>query len=156
MGCIGFEAEVHKIAGRAEADPFSFQAISVVFIHRGELYADFESASMVHNFTNGGLLILPAGSSAAFKLADVDLTVIYLRPDQLAGIERDCYSQLEIVPQIVVEWSTGHRVSSILMECRLCDVILAAGREQITFLDTKNGEPWTATLHPWVFYEQRH
>jgi AraC family transcriptional regulator len=55
---------------------------------------------MVHNFTNGGLLILPAGSSAAFKLADADLTVIYLRPDQLAGIERDCYSQLEIVPQI--------------------------------------------------------
>jgi len=55
-----------------------------------------------------------------------------------------------IIPQIAVEWSTGHRVSSILMECRICDAILAEGREQITFLDTKNGEPWTATLHPWA------
>jgi AraC family transcriptional regulator len=99
-GCIGFEAEVHKIDGRIEAGPFSLPAISVVFIHRGELSADFESASMIHNFTNGGLLILPAGSSAAFKVTDADLTVIYLRPDQLAGIELDRYSQLEIVPQI--------------------------------------------------------
>jgi len=55
-----------------------------------------------------------------------------------------------IIPQIAVEWSTGHRVSSVLMECRLCDVILAPDREQITFLTTKNGEPWTPTLHPWA------
>jgi AraC-like DNA-binding protein len=100
MGCIGFEAEAYRIEGQVEAAPLSFRAISVVFIHRGELTADFESASVVHRFTTGGLVILPAGSSAAFTLTDVDLTIVYLRLDQLAGTELDTYSRLEIVPQI--------------------------------------------------------
>jgi len=47
-------------------------------------------------------------------------------------------------------WSTGARVSSVLYGCRLCDLILAPGREQITFHDTKNGTPVTASLHPWA------
>ena len=50
--------------------------------------------------------------------------------------------------QLWTEWSTGARVSSILHGCRLCDVILSAGREQITFHETKNGETVTAVLHP--------
>jgi len=50
--------------------------------------------------------------------------------------------------QIWTEWSTGARVSSILHGCRLCDLILAPGREQITFHDTKNGQTVTAHLHP--------
>jgi AraC family transcriptional regulator len=99
-GCIGLEAEAYRIEGQVEAGPLSFQAISIVFIHRGELTADFESASVVHNFTTGGLVILPAASSAVFKLADVDLTIVYLRLDQLTGTELDTYSRLEIVPQI--------------------------------------------------------
>jgi site-specific recombinase XerC len=49
--------------------------------------------------------------------------------------------------QLWTEWSTGARVSSILHGCRLCDVILAEGREQITFHNTKNGETVTAVLH---------
>lgn len=52
--------------------------------------------------------------------------------------------------QMAVEWSTGARVSSILHGCRLCDVILAEGREQITFHNTKNGQPVTASLHPFA------
>lgn len=51
--------------------------------------------------------------------------------------------------QLAVIWSTGARVSSILYGCRLCDVILAPGREQITFTATKNDKPNTASLHPW-------
>ena len=53
-----------------------------------------------------------------------------------------------LAAQLWTEWSTGARVSSILHGCRLCDVILAEGREQITFHDTKNGETVTAVLHP--------
>ncbi|MCI0430211.1 MAG: site-specific integrase [Rhodospirillales bacterium] len=53
-------------------------------------------------------------------------------------------------PQLAVEWSTGARVSSVLHGCRLCDLILAEGREQITFHDTKNGKPVYAALHPWA------
>jgi len=49
--------------------------------------------------------------------------------------------------QLWIEWSTGARVSSILHGCRLCDLILGEGREQITFYDTKNGETVTAHLH---------
>jgi site-specific recombinase XerC len=50
--------------------------------------------------------------------------------------------------QLWTEWSTGARVSSILHGCHLSDLILAPGREQITFHGTKNGETVTAHLHP--------
>ena len=53
-----------------------------------------------------------------------------------------------LAAQIWTEWSTGARVSSILHGCSLSDLILAPGREQITFHDTKNGETVTAHLHP--------
>jgi hypothetical protein len=52
--------------------------------------------------------------------------------------------------QLVVEWCTGARVSSVLYGCRLCDLILVAGRGQITFHDTKNGEPVVAALNDWA------
>lgn len=52
--------------------------------------------------------------------------------------------------QLAVEWSTGGRVSSILHGCRLCDLVLAPGREQLTFHDTKNGEPAIPALHPYA------
>lgn len=50
-------------------------------------------------------------------------------------------------PQLWMQWTTGQRVSAIL-RVRLCDVVLAAGREQVTFRKTKTGEPVTASLHP--------
>lgn len=53
-------------------------------------------------------------------------------------------------PQLATMWSTGARVSSILYGTRLCDLILAPGREQITFHDTKNGEAVVAALHPFA------
>jgi hypothetical protein len=52
--------------------------------------------------------------------------------------------------QLVVEWCTGARVSSVLYGCRLCDVILVPGRGQITFHDTKNSEPVVAALNDWA------
>jgi integrase len=39
-------------------------------------------------------------------------------------------------------------VSSILHGCSLSDLILAPGREQITYHNTKNGETVTSHLHP--------
>lgn len=60
-----------------------------------------------------------------------------------------------IIPQLAVEWSTGARVSSVLLACRLCDVILAEGRAQITFLTTKTGQPVTASLHEWAAQKVR-
>jgi hypothetical protein len=51
-----------------------------------------------------------------------------------------------LAAQLWTEWSTGARVSSILHGCRLSDMILAPGREQITFPGTKNGETVTAHL----------
>lgn len=53
-------------------------------------------------------------------------------------------------PQLAVEWSTGARVSSILHGARLCDLILAPGRDAITFHDTKNNKTVHAALHPWA------
>ena len=53
-----------------------------------------------------------------------------------------------LAAQMWTEWSTGARVSSILHGCSLSDLILAEGREQITFHNTKNGQRVTAHLHP--------
>lgn len=50
-------------------------------------------------------------------------------------------------PQLWTEWSTGQRVSAVL-RVRLCDVLLAQGREQVEFGKTKTGEPVVASLHP--------
>jgi hypothetical protein len=57
----------------------------------------------------------------------------------------DC-AHISIRAQLVVERCTGARVSSVLFAARLCDLILAPGREQITFPATKNGEDVTAVL----------
>jgi hypothetical protein len=50
--------------------------------------------------------------------------------------------------QIAAEWTAGARVSSVLYGCRVCDYVATPGREQITFHDTKNGDPVTAAVHP--------
>src|SRR5205807_421112 len=49
--------------------------------------------------------------------------------------------------QIAMMWTAGQRVSSSLYGCRLCDYVTTPGLEQITFHDTKNGEPVTAAVH---------
>lgn len=51
-----------------------------------------------------------------------------------------------LMGQLVTLWETGARMSSILYGCRVCDLILAPGRSQITFNATKNGEDVTAAL----------
>jgi integrase len=48
--------------------------------------------------------------------------------------------------QLAVEKTTGARVSSVLYGCCLADLNLTAGRESITFRDTKNGRDVTAAL----------
>lgn len=58
------------------------------------------------------------------------------------------HAALHLRAQVYTEWSTGCRVSSILFGCRLCDLVLSPERSQITFHDTKNGDPVTAYLHP--------
>jgi integrase len=58
------------------------------------------------------------------------------------------YAAPHLKAQLYTEWATGARVSSILLGCRLCDLILAEDSSQITFHDTKNGDPVTAYLHP--------
>ncbi|MDR6292331.1 site-specific recombinase XerD [Inquilinus ginsengisoli] len=74
--------------------------------------------------------------------------VVDLRADLIALMIDQAGWHLK--PQLAVEWSTGARVSSILLGCRICDAILAPGRGQITFHDTKNGDSVTAALHDWT------
>ncbi|MGE0701784.1 MAG: tyrosine-type recombinase/integrase [Hyphomicrobiaceae bacterium] len=69
-----------------------------------------------------------------------------LRPDLIAFLIDHASPHLAV--QMWTMWSTGARVSSILFGCRLCDAILAEGRERITFHDTKNGDPVVSALHP--------
>lgn len=69
-----------------------------------------------------------------------------LRPDLIALLFESAHITLRA--QMAAEWSTGARVSSVLYGARICDVILAPGRETIIFRDTKNGTDVTAALHP--------
>lgn len=69
-----------------------------------------------------------------------------LRPELIGLLFEQCHITLRA--QLAVEWSTGARVSSILYGAKLCDLILASGREQITFHDTKNGDTVVSALHP--------
>jgi len=69
-----------------------------------------------------------------------------LRPELVGRLLASAHITLRA--QLAVEWSTGARVSSVLHGCRLCDLIIAPGRSQLTFHDTKNGTAVTAALHP--------
>jgi site-specific recombinase XerD len=71
--------------------------------------------------------------------------VVELTPELLVFLFD--HAPLHLKAQLYTEWSTGARVSSILFGCRLCDLILAPGRNQITFHDTKNGDTVIAHLH---------
>lgn len=75
------------------------------------------------------------------RIEDVDADLIHFMLS---------YASPHLKAQLLVEQCTGARVSSILHGCRLCDIILADDRAQITFHDTKNGEAVTAHLHPVV------
>jgi site-specific recombinase XerD len=77
----------------------------------------------------------------ARRVNDLTLALIMLMLDHAAP---------HLKAQLVVEWCTGARVSSVLYHCRLCDVILVGGRGQITFHDTKNSEPVVAALNDWA------
>lgn len=66
------------------------------------------------------------------------------RPELVQILFDHCH--ISIRAQLAVERSTGARVSSVLYSARVCDLILAKGREQITFPQTKNGEDVHAVL----------
>jgi hypothetical protein len=72
--------------------------------------------------------------------------VAELRPDLVQTLFDHCH--ISIRAQLAVERSTGARVSSILYAARVCDLIIAKDRAQITFPNTKNGEDVTAALDP--------
>jgi hypothetical protein len=82
----------------------------------------------------------------ARRVADLTPEIIMMMIDHAAP---------HLMGQMVAEWSTGARVSSILFGCRLCDLVLAPGREQLQFNDTKNGEPVVAAIHPWAAMKLR-
>jgi site-specific recombinase XerD len=67
-----------------------------------------------------------------------------LKPELVRHLFDACH--ISVRAQLAVERSTGARVSSILYAARVCDLILAKGREQITFPATKNGEDVHAAL----------
>jgi hypothetical protein len=71
-----------------------------------------------------------------------------LRPELIALLIEHAAPHLK--GQMVIMWSTGGRVSSLIYDCRVCDYLAAEGREQITFHDTKNGYRVTAAVHPWA------
>lgn len=72
--------------------------------------------------------------------------VVDLRRDLIARLLAAMHITLRA--QLAVEWSTGARVGSVLHGCAVADLLLAPGREQITFHDTKNGDSVVAALHP--------
>ncbi len=76
-----------------------------------------------------------------------------LRPDLIGFMIEHASPHLK--GQLVAEWSTGARVSSVLHGVRVCDLLLAPGRERLTFNDLKNGTTVDAALHPWAAEQLR-
>jgi len=99
--------------------------------------------------SNAGLATVPAfdrDAKARNPNRRARRRVREMRPDLIGRLIRAAH--IAVRAQLAVEWSTGARVSSVLHGCRVCDLILAPGRSQITFHDTKNGTSVTAALHP--------
>lgn len=74
--------------------------------------------------------------------------VVDLRPDLIMIMIEQAPPHLRA--QLIAEWSTGARVSSLLYGCRLADLSLVPGKEQLIFQHTKNGDQVKAALHPWA------
>ena len=100
IGCRGVSAQVHRVCAPVELETFAFQDLSVAFLHRGTIHASFEHAAVVHTFVQSGLAILPGGSRVTLTVSEADCTVIYLKPEQIPGVEIERLSNLEVVPQI--------------------------------------------------------
>ena len=100
IGCRGITAQVHRVKAAVNVATFTFEDLSVAFLHRGSIKASFEHAAVVHTFGQSGLAILPGGSRVTLKISDADCTVIYLKPDQIPGAEMERFARLEVVPQI--------------------------------------------------------
>ncbi|MDB5397734.1 MAG: transcriptional regulator [Rhodospirillales bacterium] len=99
-GCSGISAQVHRVRADRDVATFTFEDISIAFLHKGTITASFELASVVHTFNCGGMAILPPGSRATLTLSDADCTVIYLKPDLIPDVKPERFAGLEIVPQI--------------------------------------------------------
>ncbi len=69
-----------------------------------------------------------------------------LRPDLVAFMLD--HAAIHLRAQMAVARDTGARVSSLIYGCTLADLILAPGREQILFRDTKNGADVASALTP--------
>ena len=69
-----------------------------------------------------------------------------LRPELIGLVMESAHISLRA--QLATEWSTGARVSSVLYGVPVRNVLLAPGRETITFERTKNGDDVVAALHP--------
>jgi AraC-like DNA-binding protein len=100
LQCGGIVAEILRLPGEKRTPRFALDSVSVAFLHRGSLEAEFELASINHSFGQGGIFILPPDSVATFKFSETDCTIAYLRPDRLAGFDMDAFGRLEIVPQL--------------------------------------------------------
>ncbi len=99
-GCNGISAEVYRISGFRSVPTFSFEDVSICFLHKGTIAAEFDFGSISHKFSNGGHSIIPAGVPTTLTLSDADFTIIHLNPNRLAPEELDSVSRLELVPQI--------------------------------------------------------
>ncbi len=96
---------------------------------------------------NHGLTVLPVferDNAARNPNRRARRRVAELRPELIRALFDAAH--ITIRAQLTVEHATGARVSSVLYAARVCDLILAPGREQITFPATKNGEDVTAAL----------
>lgn len=69
-----------------------------------------------------------------------------LRPDLVAFMMD--HAAIHLRAQMAVARDTGARVSTLIYGSQLSDLILAPGREQIIFRDTKNGTDVPAALTP--------
>jgi len=98
--CRGIFAWVYREQGSGRTPTIAFSDLTVAFLHAGTVAAEFDSGAVSHLFGPSGLAVLPPGMPMALTYADVDCTIIHLKPELLAPPELGDLSRLELIPQL--------------------------------------------------------
>jgi len=100
VGCRGIFAWVYKEQGRGRTPTLAFSDLTVALLHTGTVAAEFDGGAVSHLFGPSGLAVLPPEMPMALAYADVDCTIIHLKPELLAPPEMGDLGRLELIPQL--------------------------------------------------------
>jgi len=93
-------AESYLIDGCVIPDEFAFERIAIGMVHRGNAEFDIENGLLRKSLGRGGIFCLPPATPLTVQLSDADLTVVYLLPDLIPGLDSETIARRSLMPQL--------------------------------------------------------